>query len=84
LWLVPGAWVYSNHFSMFLNIKIIVIRKGTVDFKMSSSISSFLFVCFCFHFIECIRALLHIHLWARRGRQIPLQMVVSHHVAAGN
>jgi hypothetical protein len=35
-------------------------------------------------FILHIRDLsLHVHLCASRGRQIPLQMVVSHHVLAG-
>jgi hypothetical protein len=60
---------------------LVILGQGLTDFLPPSSLPSFLkYVCMYYAYnvlYECIPA-------HRRGHQNPLQMVVSHHVLAGN
>jgi len=52
-----------------------------IDFFKDSFIYFYLFICICVLYLHiCLYECLH----DRRGCQVPLQMVVSHHVVAGN
>jgi len=59
--------------------------------RLYSSHLTFLYLCFCFFFFFLKIYLFIIYKYTvavfrhtRRGYRIPLQMIVSHHVVAGN
>jgi hypothetical protein len=68
-----------------LGFELRTFRRSSQCFYLLSHLASpFHFLFFFLNFIQCMSALLHIHPPALRGHQIPLLMVVSHHVVAEN